>query len=108
MNESGFKVPLYLYKVVTADHWKEISERKEFILTSDDKKFIHLSEEHQLGNVVEKFFAGQNVVVLKIDRDKLKGRLEHESNPGGKNKYFHLYEGCIPFDAIRILESQQT
>ena len=30
----------------------------------------------------------------------LPGKLVLESNPGGKSRYYHLYQGAIPMEAI--------
>ena len=65
-----------------------------------DNAFIHLASEEQLPHVTEKFWKGQDYVVLKIDTKQLVGRLVHETNPGGSNKYYHLYDGYIPIKAV--------
>ncbi|MFT5319745.1 MAG: hypothetical protein ACI8RA_003027 [Chlamydiales bacterium] len=101
VSESSIEQSKYLYKVLTKDRWVESQNKERLILGPIDDDFIHFSEEHQLDHVIKKFFSDdQKVVVLKIDVSLLKGRLVRESNPGGSNKYFHLYEGFIPFDAV--------
>ena len=40
------------------------------------------------------------IIVLKIYTDKLTGRLIYESNSGGSSKYYHLYNGFIPLNAV--------
>lgn len=39
-------------------------------------------------------------MVLKIDPSKLIGKLVFEVNPGGTQKYYHLYNGKIPLNAV--------
>ena len=65
-----------------------------------DESFIHLATKEQVPHVAEKFWKGLDHAILKIDSKKLVGRLIFETNPGGTNKYFHLYKGSIPADAI--------
>lgn len=91
--------PTYLYKVLSLDGWAKSSETVH--LSSMDAKFIHLSTEDQLDKIVEKYWAGvSEYVILKIETDKLPGKLVLEANPGGTNKYYHLYNGSIPLNAI--------
>lgn len=99
MNEDN-KTPT-LYKIISIEKWKE-SDGKDFIVLDDtDKDFIHFSTEEQLPRILEKFWKNKDYIVLKIDPRKLPGRLEFEPNPGGSGqKYYHLYEGLIPKDAI--------
>ena len=100
--------PRYLYKVLSMDNW-EASRCQELIqLASDDAAFIHFSKEDQLDRIVDKYWANATkFVVLKIAAEKLPGKLVFEANPGGENKYYHLYEGAVPFNSIvelRIIE----
>lgn len=44
--------------------------------------------------------ADAEVVLLKLETAKLRGRLVYEVNPGGTTKYYHLYEGSIPLEAV--------
>lgn len=91
--------PTYLYKVLSMDDWEKSSETVH--LSSMDANFIHLSTEDQLDKIIEKYWAGvSEFVVLKIEATKLSGNLILEANPGGTNKYYHLYNGSIPLSAI--------
>lgn len=91
--------PTYLYKVLSVDDWAKSSETVH--LSSMDDHFIHLSTEDQLDKIIEKYWAGiPEYVVLKIETAKLPGQLVLEANPGGTNKYYHLYNGSIPLNAI--------
>ena len=69
-------------------------------LNADDTTFIHLSTGDQLPRITDKFFKGIDYVILKVETKKMQGRLVFENNPGGENKYYHLYEGTIPLDAV--------
>jgi uncharacterized protein (DUF952 family) len=91
--------PTYLYKVLSMDDWAKSSETVH--LSCMDADFIHLSTEDQLDKIIEKYWAGvPEYVVLKIETVKLTGKLVLEANPGGTNKYYHLYNGFIPWNAI--------
>jgi uncharacterized protein (DUF952 family) len=91
--------PDFLYKILSMDDWKKSG--KTVHLPSMDADFIHLSTEDQLDKIIEKYWAdAREYVVLKIETAKLSGKLVLEANPGGTNKYYHLYNGSIPVSAI--------
>lgn len=93
-------VPQYLYKIVSPEEWQESLMKNEVVRGELDQQFIHMATDAQLKHVAEKFWKGKKIVVLKIDPKKLPGRLVYEFNPGGSNRYYHLYEENIPLDAI--------
>lgn len=100
------KRPTYLYKVLSLDDWGKTC--KTIHLSSMDANFIHLSTEAQLDKIIEKYWANASeYVVLKIETAKLSGNLVLEANPGGMNKYYHLYNGAIPLTAIIELKVHQ-
>lgn len=83
------------------EDWEASTGKDPLPPTKIDKNFFHLATEDQVNSTVEKFFKGQKeVVVVKLDTGKLKGELSFEANPGGTNKYYHLYQGSIPRDSI--------
>jgi len=93
--------PQYLYKILSTEDWTQSQGGQYVKLSKDDSEFIHLSREDQLDRIIEKYWANsQGYVVLKIDVAKLKGTLAFEANPGGTNKYYHLYHGAIPMDSV--------
>lgn len=92
--------PTYLYKVLLPESWKESQSLKEIELSADDEEFIHLATEDQLDRIIEKYWADEPYVVLKLEVAKLPGKLALEANPGGTNKYYHLYNGSIPLEAV--------
>jgi uncharacterized protein (DUF952 family) len=98
--EAAATKPKYLYKVVSEEEWQASLEKKEVELSAMDKDFIHLATEDQVPHVIQKFWSGKKPLVLKLTTDKLVGRLAYEQNPGGNTKYYHLYEGAIPIDAV--------
>jgi len=92
--------PHHLYKIVSKENWEESLLRGELVLPAFDQPFIHLAKEDQVVHVAEKFWAGMEYVVVKIESEGMVGRLVYEANPGGSTKYYHLYEGTIPLDAV--------
>lgn len=93
--------PEYLYKVLSLKNWKASEHQQEIKLSEEDKEFIHLSKEDQLARIIEKYWSGSaEYVILKVETSKLPGKLVFEANPGGTNKYYHLYNGSIPSKAI--------
>ncbi|MDN3507005.1 MAG: peptide deformylase [Simkaniaceae bacterium] len=93
--------PDYLYKILSARNWRATEARKVVRLASEDHEFIHFSAEKQLDSIVEKYWSDvAEFAILKVDTSKLLGELVYEANPGRVNKYWHLYEGSIPFEAI--------
>lgn len=93
--------PKYLFKILSLEDWKE-SQGKEFVkLSTEDRDFIHLAKEDQLDKIIDKYWSKvPDFIVLKVDAAKLPGKLILEANPGGTNKYYHLYEGSIPSSAV--------
>lgn len=67
---------------------------------------LYTSKEDQLDRIIEKYWTDTpEFIVLKIYIDKLPGRLVYEANPGGSNKYYHLYNGSIPLNAVFELKT---
>jgi uncharacterized protein (DUF952 family) len=93
--------PEYLYKIISVEDWKKSQGMDSVKLSSGDHDFIHLSKEDQLDRIIEKYWTDTpEFIVLKIYTDKLPGKLVYEANPGGSNKYYHLYNGSIPLNAV--------
>jgi uncharacterized protein (DUF952 family) len=94
------ETPPYLYKVLSLANWEASQKRKDLILPAKDDVFIHFSKEGQVEHVIKKHWNNASYILLKIDTSKLPGKLVLEANPGGTEKYYHLYEGSIPLTAI--------
>lgn len=94
------EVPSVLYKVMSIDAWKISQEKGALHLSTMDADFVHLSKEDQVAHVVSKFWKGEDYVLLRLDPKRFIGRLVYESNRSGSSKYFHLYEGTIPTEAV--------
>ena len=93
------ETPTYLYKVLSLDDWQESGD--VIHLSPMDHEFIHFATEKQLPKIIDKYWKGiPEFMVLEIETQKLSGRLAYETNPGGTAKYYHLYDGYIPRDAV--------
>ncbi len=92
--------PHYLYKIVSPEEWQESLLDGEVVCSFIDNDFIHLATEDQLDHVAQKFWKGKSYLILKLDTGLLSGRLVYEANPGGSNRYYHLYDGKIELNAV--------
>lgn len=99
MNDENH-TPEYLYKIVSLEDWQQSLMKNEVVNSPLDEKFIHLATKEQLPHIAQKFWHGKNYMILKLDVKKIKGNLIYETNPGGTTKYYHLYKGIIPLDAV--------
>ena len=95
------QTPAFLYKILSMENWNSSQQNGSLTLSKDDESFIHFAREDQLERITTKYWAqAPEYVVLKVDTAKLKGTMVYENNPGGTNKYYHLYAGSIPTDAV--------
>ncbi len=103
--ETQVETPKYLYKVISVEEWGA-SQGKEVVDLSDaDSTFIHLAREDQLDMVIKNFWGTTPVyVVLRIDTEKVTGKMVFEANPGSDNKYYHLYDCSIPLEPLSRLK----
>lgn len=103
-------MPTHLNKVLSVNGWatSQKSDRLQPVPIDIADNFIHLATDDQLNKVLEKFWHNEpSYVVVKVDPKLFIGRLVHEVNPGGSNKYYHLYDGYIPLTAVidaRVIE----
>jgi len=92
----------YIYKIINR---KEFQNAKKKGLYRGSKKdledgYIHFSEEFQVKETLDKFFKGQeNLLLLKVSTDKLEHLLWEQSSDG--NMFPHLYS---PLEMNNIIE----
>lgn len=98
--------PDSLYKVLSITNWRDSQYKESLVLDAADDKFIHFSTESQLDRILTKYWKNQDCVILKIDPKKILGQLILEANENGINKYYHLYNGVIPLNAITEVKEQ--
>jgi len=90
-----------IYKIFPSRNLDESQKLGYIKPLYNDTQFIHLATYDQIDKIVAKYWADElNLLIAKIDPVKITGELVYETNPGGTNKYYHLYNGKIPLDAI--------
>ncbi len=100
--------PKQLYKILSIENWDKSQKLDTIALAEMDNDFIHFATEQQLAGIIDKFWKNvSKFMVLTIDTQKLSGQLKFETNPGGTTKYYHLYDGKIPRDAIISAEKKE-
>lgn len=93
--------PEYLYKIISRKQWEESKGTNQIILSAMDRDFIHLAKKDQLPRILQKFWNNSDSIILKLVVKDLEGRLAYETNPGGTTKFYHLYDGNIPLEAVK-------
>jgi uncharacterized protein (DUF952 family) len=91
----------YIYHIVSCDDWNGDKFRAEYQPRQfATEGFIHCSYLHQLSSVADRFFVGQNnLLLLVIDCSKINGKIIDENLEGGLELYPHLY-GELPKSAV--------
>lgn len=98
--------PEFLYKILSREQWEESLLQHRLVISEMDREFIHLAKENQVERVIQKFWNHQEYVLLKVVPKKIVGRLIYETNSGGTTKFYHLYEGNIPLEAVEIVKGK--
>jgi uncharacterized protein (DUF952 family) len=90
-----------IYHVTTAQEWNAAKQKGFYEAASlTAEGFIHCSEEHQVANVLDRYFAGKaDLVKLIIDTDKLTSRYVQEWSPSIQDTFPHIY-GPVNSDAV--------
>ncbi|EOD47895.1 hypothetical protein GTA08_BOTSDO04801 [Neofusicoccum parvum] len=89
------------FKILSADQWAEWQKTGTFAGASIDLTdgYIHLSTAQTAGETFEKYFAGQqNLVVVEVDLAQLGDAIKWEPSRGGA-LFPHVY-GSIPSNAV--------
>jgi len=97
--------PNTLYKVLSADAWQQAELEGTFRGVGIDLEdgFIHLSAPDQVKEVVAKYFANQDdLVLVSLDADRLGESLRWETSPDGV-LFPHVYGG-IPLEAVESVD----
>ena len=93
--------PTFIYRILTVEQFAEFQKTRVFVGGEKDIKdgFIHASREDQYMKVYYKIFAGQVVVVLKIDPKQIgESKIKTEADKTGET-FPHIY-GTIPIGAV--------
>lgn len=90
-----------IYHVTTTAAWQQALADGYYqapsLLTEG---FIHLSQQGQVAGVLERYYQGQeNLVLLHVDEDKLEAELKYELAPSVNELFPHLF-GALNVDAV--------
>lgn len=89
------------YHITSSAEWQDAQILGEYQPKGfAQEQFIHLSYSHQLLTVANRFYAGQNgLVILMLDSSRIKDGLIEENLEGGIELYPHFY-GVLPINAV--------
>ncbi len=90
-----------IYHVVTAANWQKAVEQGFYEADSlAVEGFIHTSKAEQVQGVLERYYKGQNdLLLLHIDESKLTAPLKYELAPSVNEEFPHIY-GRLNLDAV--------
>jgi uncharacterized protein (DUF952 family) len=90
-----------IYHVTSREEWNQAKVNGFYESPSlKNEGFIHCSQEAQVADVLERYFAGKShLVKLVIDTDKLSSQLIYEWSPSITDTFPHVY-GSINLDAV--------
>lgn len=95
-----------IYHVLPRSHWQravaEGSYKADSLATEG---FIHASKAHQVAGVLERYFKGQNdLVILHIDEHKLTSPFTYEFSLSVNEEFPHIF-GPMNLDAVLKVET---
>jgi uncharacterized protein (DUF952 family) len=93
----------YVYKILTPVEWQQSQGKANVQLSAIDKgeAFIHLAEAKNYEEIARRFSGdATEAIILKLNPNKLVGRLVKQTNPGDPTEYYHLYDGRIPLNSV--------
>ncbi len=81
-----------IFKILTEEQYAAFNESGIFAGSEIDIKdgYIHMSKEDQLERILNKYFAGQDIVIAEIDFEALKSEIKWEPASNG-DLFPHLY-----------------
>jgi uncharacterized protein (DUF952 family) len=98
-------IPQKIYKIVPAPDWEEARKTGVFHGSAVDLRdgFIHFSAESQLGETAQRYFRGQDgLLLVAADAGALGSALRWEPSRGGE-LFPHLY-APLPLSAVVWME----
>ncbi len=94
---------MLIYHIVLPEVWEAFDTGLYRHASLETEGFIHCSFEYQLDGVIERYYSGEDeLIVLAIDPDRLMSRVLNEPSTGNEI-YPHIY-GPINRDAIVSFE----
>jgi uncharacterized protein (DUF952 family) len=95
-----------IYHVVTELNWQKAVQKGFYEAPSLALEgFIHTSKAEQVKGVLERYYQGQNnLLLLHIDETKLTAPLKYELAPSINEEFPHIY-GPLNLDAVTKTEN---
>ncbi|MFC4261534.1 DUF952 domain-containing protein [Ferruginibacter yonginensis] len=90
-----------IFHVTTKQEWAQAQANGVFEAPSLQLEgFIHMSEQHQVAGVLQRYYAGKtDLILLHVDETKLTAPLKYEIAPSINEAFPHIY-GTINLDAV--------
>lgn len=90
-----------IYHITSRSNWASALTAGEYSADSlESEGFIHCSTSGQVQATANRFFRGQqDLVLLNIDEKKVPAEIKYENMEGGKDEFPHIY-GPLPLEAI--------
>lgn len=90
-----------IYHVTTQAAWEQALQQGYYEAPSlAIEGFIHLSQQGQVAGVLERYYKGQqHLVLLHVDEAKLLAELKYELAPSVNEEFPHLF-GRLNIDAV--------
>lgn len=91
----------YIYHIIKPEWWSNFENKDHYVSeTLEQEGFIHCSTEAQLLPTCNRHFNGINeLIILKLDTNKLTSKLIYELAPSVGQEFPHIY-GPINLDAV--------
>ena len=91
---------MFIYHILLPEKWETVKHNSTYAAESlENEGFIHCSYDDQLEGVIERYYPdAPEVVILKLDINKLTSKLVSEPSTGGE-VYPHIY-GPINLGAV--------
>lgn len=88
-----------IYKLCRMDDWQAAVAAGTYTGSEHDKRdgFIHCSSADQVGESAERYFPGEDVVLLTVDPTQVDGTVKWEE--GKRGTFPHIY-GALPITAV--------
>jgi uncharacterized protein (DUF952 family) len=92
---------MFIYHITTREQWDEAVREGIYQPTSlSTEGFIHCSYQQQVQDSAQRYFSGQNdLLVLCIEPELLRADVREENAPGSQEKFPHLY-GALNLEAV--------
>lgn len=91
----------YIYHLTTRQEWESsLTMGSHTVPSLKEEGFIHCCTEEQIAQVVDRFYKDAlDIVILKVNTEKLRSQLVYEWSSSMEDTYPHVY-GAINTDSV--------